>query len=528
MTLRTNKNNCAMQLRLLLITAAWTLMPLCATAQNNPYKISDQLYPLYQQAYKLRVRKEGLALASQLHAEAVKLHDGKARCLALTIPLLHHYNLMDNDQAFFRAVDDLKAEAIATGFKQYYYYALSQKVNYLLNKHNDFEAFFTAQDISDKAHKENDALGMFYGLNCVAQVHITRKEILLAINALEEVRDISTRYLPDQDIATVYRKLAECYNQQFDYERSYQTAKTGYGYAKTNATRLRLLRLMAFAKLKLQDYDAVKDICNRYEKINGQLNYIHVPITDLDMYTMKQIANGNYTQVNEAYEQYKIPQFLENRQRICMESLRHEGNYQGFGAYRETYYWQRIYMTDSVRAYNMNEMHVNIFNNKIELDNQRLAAEHEKMLYGQRQAKLNNTNLELANTQLSLRNSNLELGKAKADADMLRLSVANKKLEASRLQGSIDEAHAQHQTAMLKTWAILAAMLVTLVATVMYLRIHRSIMRRLRLTHSRLAHNHHELTEARNRAETASRVKTDVLQGMTEELNIPLLSLIHI
>ena len=512
-------------LRLLLTAAAWIVMSACAVAQNNPYKISDRLYPLYQRAFQQRVRKEGIALADQLYAEAVRLHDGKARCLARTIPMLNHYNLKDDDQAFYRAVDDLKAESIATGFKQYYYYALSQKVNYLLNSGNDFEAFTTAQDMTDKAQKEHDIMGVYYGLNSVAQVHLARKEILLAINTLEEVKDITTRYLPEQDIATVYRKLADCYNQQFDYERSYLTAKTGYGYAKTNATRLRLLRVMAFAKLKMQDYDAVKELCQRYERINGPLKYMHVPIMELEMYTMKQIADGNYTMANEAYEQFDTTQYLENLLRISMESLRREGDYRGFGAYREAYYRSRINMTDSVRANSMSEMHAHIFNHKIELDNQYLAAEHERMVYQRRRAELSNTNLQLANTRLSLRNSDLELGRAKADADMLRLSVANKKLEASQLKSRVKEAHAQHRAATLRMWTIIACFAVILTAAVMYLHIHRSIMRRLKQTNSRLAHNHHELVDARNRAEAASQVKTDVLHGMTAGLNIPLNSI---
>lgn len=524
MTIRTNNKNC-LPTRLLLTAAAWIVMSVCAVAQNNPYKISDRLYPLYQRAYQQRVRKEGIVLADQLYAEAVRLRDGKARCLARTIPMLNHYNLMDDDQAFYRAVDDLKAEAIATGFKQYYYYALSQKVNYLLNKHDDFEALVTAQDLSDKAHKEHDALGMFYGLSSVAQTHIARKEILLAIKAIEEAKDIATRYLPDQDIATVYRNLAECHNQLFNYELSYQTANTGYSLAKTNATRLRLLRVMAFAKLKMQDYDAVKELCQRYEKINGPLKYMHVPIMELEMYTMKQIADGNYAMADEAYEQFDTTQYFENRLRISMESLRHKGNYNDFGAYRERYYHLRIYVTDSVRANSMSEMHARIFNHKIDLDNQHLTAEHERMIYERRRAELSNTNLQLANTRLSLRNSDLELGRTKADADMLRLSVANKKLEASQLRSRVNEAHAQHRAATLRTWTIIACFAVMLTAAVMYLRVHRSVMRRLKQANSRLAHNHHELVEARNRAEAASQVETDVLHGMTAELNIPLNSI---
>ena len=55
-------------LRLLLTAAAWIVMSACAVAQNNPYKISDRLYPLYQRAFQQRVRKECISLADQPYA----------------------------------------------------------------------------------------------------------------------------------------------------------------------------------------------------------------------------------------------------------------------------------------------------------------------------------------------------------------------------------------------------------------------------------------------------------------------------
>ena len=63
-----------------------------AEAQNNPYKIDDSLFPIYQRATKFRTRPEGVLMADTLYEKAVKLNDKKAQCLALTIPVIYSLN----------------------------------------------------------------------------------------------------------------------------------------------------------------------------------------------------------------------------------------------------------------------------------------------------------------------------------------------------------------------------------------------------------------------------------------------------
>lgn len=59
-----------------------------ARAQNNPYKIDDSLYIIYQRATRWNTLPQGLLIADTLYAEATKKKDKKAQCLALTIPYI--------------------------------------------------------------------------------------------------------------------------------------------------------------------------------------------------------------------------------------------------------------------------------------------------------------------------------------------------------------------------------------------------------------------------------------------------------
>lgn len=62
---------------LLLLAVLWGPV----AAQNNPYKIDDSLYPLYQRASKWCTRPQGIAIADTLYAEAVRKKDKKRNVL---------------------------------------------------------------------------------------------------------------------------------------------------------------------------------------------------------------------------------------------------------------------------------------------------------------------------------------------------------------------------------------------------------------------------------------------------------------
>ena len=76
-----------MSWRLLIIVAAMSFVVPCR-AQNNPVKINDQLYTMYDQAYRQRTTKTGRDLALQMYRRANAIGDHHAQVIALTIPML--------------------------------------------------------------------------------------------------------------------------------------------------------------------------------------------------------------------------------------------------------------------------------------------------------------------------------------------------------------------------------------------------------------------------------------------------------
>ena len=77
--------------RLLIIAVAMTAAMPCR-AQNNPLKISDQLYPMYDRAFRARTTPEGRDLALHMYRKAVAVGDKRAQVAVsythLTLPTI--------------------------------------------------------------------------------------------------------------------------------------------------------------------------------------------------------------------------------------------------------------------------------------------------------------------------------------------------------------------------------------------------------------------------------------------------------
>ena len=498
----------------------------CAFSQNNPYKISDSLYPLYREAYAKRHSPQGVALADRLYGESDRQGDKKAKCLALTIPVYYYADLMgsDNEAAFVRAVEKLQKEALASGYRQYYYFGLTNRVNYLLNRYRDSEALDMAQEFEKGAKSRNDMYGVYYGLSSIAQTHIQRHEVALAIKTLEEALEVGTKYVHDQDMATVYRKLAQCYAYLFYYQKSYDTAKRGYSIARTNSVRQALIYHMAFAQLKMQNYERVGELYSQFERVNGKPDTARISIHERCMLAMKCIVDRDEKHAVELLN--GIPEiYFDLHVRLMMEVFRRKGDMSEFAAYRQYFYDSYIARMDSLHTGAMVGLVSRTYNSRLELDNRALTIERQRAESERRQTELYNTSLKLSNTELSLRNSSLELGRARADADRLRLANANKRLEAERLKSRIDEEHARHKAKHLRVACVSAGFAVLLIAALLTVRVYRRVNRRLYGIHRNLVATHAQLKEAHKRAVAADNAKTALLNNMTADINMPLNSI---
>ena len=154
------------------MAAACLAVSVCsaATAQDNPYKISDLLYREFTEAFNYRTSQEGVARARAMYRHADQIGDRKAQCIALTIPVIY-YTMHTDDAAFERAVWELQDAATKYGYEQYYYYGVTNRVQYLINRNRTSDAFVYVSDVEREARRRKSAYGSFTALNALGQLH---------------------------------------------------------------------------------------------------------------------------------------------------------------------------------------------------------------------------------------------------------------------------------------------------------------------------------------------------------------------
>ena len=511
--------NGIMPWRQLLVAGAMAFVVPCG-AQNNPLKINDQLYAIYDQAYASYKTRAGRDLGMQMYRKAVAMGDRKAQVIALTIPMLYYY-YAQSDADFEQAVKELQDKAQQYHQERYYYFAVSNRINYLLRRHRMYEALTYAQSMEEEAKKNGHKYGTYSCLYSLGAVHLVRMEIGLAADYYKKAQAYAAANMPDMNTARISRSIAECYEELYRYDDMLTYALEGYAKADKTNMKLYLLHDVCYAAFMLEKYDVYRKYADVYDATLGhQASAASRDEDEMEMAVLRALYNKDY---NQARDYIKTGNLRTRRQfRLWIEYNRLIGDYLEMTKAQTKLYRSRIREQDSVRSNNFMEMNSKFINQKLEYENQQLEMDRQRLLSERQTTELKNTHLKLANTQLTLKNSSLELRRAKSSSDLLRLSYDNKQLEADKLLNELNAEKAQkrlHDALLLSAFAI--GMLV-LLAVGVYIWNRRKLMNRLRDANDSLEQNNNELIVAKEKAVAADRVKTVFIQNMSHEIRTPL------
>ena len=511
--------------RLLMTTAMCLAVSVCLPepVQDNPYRILDLLYKEYLEAFNCRTSQEGVRRARALYRHAEQLGDRKAQCMALTIPVIYYTMLHTDDAAFEHAVKELQDAATKYGYEQYYYYGVTNRVNYLINQKRTSDAFAYVSDVEREARRQKSAYGSFTALNALGQLHTQSSVYGQAIDCYKKALGYGLSYLRDQDMAPQYRKIAECYEYLNDYTEMLRYAEKGYAVSRTITTRIRSIRGVCYASFMLGDYERFLRYYDIYTQIERKPDLKSSSLHEREIAILKLMHDADYDTawhnietLPKGYDIHKLTM------KAAILRLRHDYRY--MAELLDTLYWNRIRGADMVKVHTYNSLSSLAFNQLLAFENQRLALERQTLANEQQRTQIRNTKLELDNTQLLLHNSSLELRHTRTEADLKQQAYNRKRLEAERLRKQVEAQKAQtelHRTLLL---TLITIGIILAIAVAAYLYSHRKMMRRLSEANRELERKNRELTEERNKAEAASRAKTAFIQNMDEQIRQPLYS----
>lgn len=131
-------------------------MVFSVSAQNNPQKINDKLYPLYIKAYNMRKQAASQPLADSLHQAAIAIGDRYGECFALQVKFLYEYYKPNNFRHFDQSLQAYMDKVLSYGMDRFYFYAVSMKTFYYTREKRYLEGILYLQEQTKIAESKNN------------------------------------------------------------------------------------------------------------------------------------------------------------------------------------------------------------------------------------------------------------------------------------------------------------------------------------------------------------------------------------
>ena len=491
-----------------------------ACAQNNYYNMNDALYADYQKAYKMRKTKEGCAMAEDIIRRAVKIGDKNGEVVAMTIPFLYEYYKPDNLAAVEQQANRVLAKAKEYEAWAVYYFAVSNKVNYLVRQRNYIHALMYAYEQKDFAEQHNIQNGLRDSYYMIGTVQQYREEFMDAIKNYQLYIDYSKQHLKNSNITDGYLAICDCYRKTSLYEAMHREALAAEEVCFSDYDRFDVKVQQCYANFMIGNY---KDFRTNYQWIQAHQkdNRGLRDIVQNAIKVCKAIDDGRYNDAETMINEISKGSEFEGLRLAIALSL-HRNDYKN--AIRQR--WDLIDIF-TFSAHGMVSNDRQSLQDKLTIS--AMALKKDRLDNLNTQLQLENTKLQLDNSRLQLRRANDTTHLANITAEQNLQILQQQEISAKLLQDSIEQQRqlqkieVEHSNNTKRGESIiLAILLITTIVTIIYINNQRQQNDTMQQGISQLHNNIRDLNKSRNRAQENEMMKTSFLQNMSHEIRTPL------
>jgi signal transduction histidine kinase len=482
------------------------IFPSHLSAQNNPFKIDDELFEVYKRAFDNRTTQLGLQVADTLRTMSVRKGDKKAECLAYVI-YMQHYRLARDEKGLLRAIDNLKRVSRRNGYMQYYYYGPQTYITYLLNNGRSMEAMQENIKLEKEAFAEKSNYGILTCMKNTAHIQTARDNIELAYQYNLKALDFQLRYVPDQDPAPLYNELCNYCRITGDYAKAMEYNDLALKSARLHITEGRALLFRCLILYDMHRYDEFRECYARWQKVGTEISKsdaIYVA-----MMICKYMVDGNTAGALGMADSLSRP----DSRYIWKARIYHRvGDYET--AYDMMHLGSQMHdsIINALQTSDIAEMNTRIGRELLEqqLESKQREAMTLQLKHVEQQMVLERQKTE--NEHLKLSNRELEIEKYRDSKKIADLEHAH---QLVLLQDEKNKTHYQQRMTVFVTITSLIVLNILLFALLK----HRLMLVQIRQKNA-------ELEVARDEADSANRMKTAFIQNMSHEIRTPLNSIV--
>lgn len=490
-------------------------------AQNNPYKISDNLFAIMLRINKSMDRPEGLVLADSMFVLARKQGDVKAQCIALQLRCNCYSKQNDYDEILHRnAVKRCIEFSENTPYTQYAFGAWNTLISYMI-KHFEYDQalkeleFYQAKAIrlqsSYGISQSNRRLGDLYAIQGLAKLAIEQYQqgidYYLSIGETKQLFELyinqSSCYFNMKDEVTGYKKaLLALENVPSERQKLAVCIQIMQNLNGPKDSRIidEFYQMMISLKKNYGIDASLKDsyylACSRYysshQKFKEALAYTDsMSNKKAHYYYISTLLhnNGKYDKARKALIDYiEFKDSINERHIIEMTSL----------------YWSRF---DNDR--------LQLERNRLALENARMRiqeSEKERLLL---QSEHKNDSITLKNRDLEVENQQILLVQKQAELDR-----QHERMRVVELDSEMQRRKAFYLSSLLMLFLIVGA-----ITTILWQRYIRHLKKANHATENALIESNEakqKMEEAFREVQKAEALKSIFLENLSHEIRTPL------
>jgi signal transduction histidine kinase len=241
--------------RLIITLFAASIISCHCFAQNNPYKIDDRLYGLFNHALNAIPNDNGLKVIDSLTIQAKRYNDVKAECISFFL-IGRFYSYRRDPVHLQQAFSRYAPMILKTPYRQYYFGMWGSLITSYLNTNRYDEAVREILKYRKEAFRLNDNFGILHSYKEQGDLYIRTRHFQLALPYYRK----ALKYIDKdkKDAADLYISLSRCYLYLLKWKDAERTLDLCKSFNENEVTSIIVLELYLILYCSEDEQDAQK------------------------------------------------------------------------------------------------------------------------------------------------------------------------------------------------------------------------------------------------------------------------------